>query len=183
LTQQPPSEQNGAEAEVSAEADAVADRKDNVSVIPMKVGGVGVRDRRTAEAEQAEDTNNTILTCCVVPTFANSHGISQRCSLVGQQGMNSAKGEGHPAAHSTAGSSCEGAAQQQAISGAATIHWVLRGGQHRGPVHQGCKQTGPGSATGARTWISPSSDRRFIAAVIHLYFTNWKPERQLQGIQ
>ena len=103
-----------------------------------------MRDRRTAEAEQAEDTNNIILTCCVVPTFANSHGISQRCSLVGQQGMNSAKGEGHPAAHSTAGSSCEGAAQQQAISGAATIHWVLRGGQHRGPVHQGCKQAGPG---------------------------------------
>ena len=166
MTQQPPSEQNGAEAEVSAEADAVADRKDNVSVIPMKVGGVGVRDRRTAEAEQAEDTNNIILTCCVVPTFANSHGISQRCSLVGQQGMNSAKGEGHPAAHSTAGSSCEGAAQQQAISGAATIHWVLRGGQHRGPVHQGCKQTGPVSATGARTWVSPGSGRGFIAAVI-----------------
>ena len=92
LTQQPPSEQNGAEAEVSAEADAVADRKDNVSVIPMKVGGVDVRDRRTAEAEQAEDTTNTILTCCVVPTFANSHGISQRCSLVGQQGMTICKG-------------------------------------------------------------------------------------------
>ena len=117
MTQQPPSEQNGAEAEVSAEADAVADRKDNVSVIPMKVGGVGVRDRRTAEAEQAENTNNTILTCCVVPTFANSHGISQRCSLVGQQGMKSAKGEGHQAAHSTVGSSCEGAAQQQTSAG------------------------------------------------------------------
>ena len=119
LTQQPSSEQNGAEVEVSAEADAVAERKDNVCVIPMKVGGVDVRDRRTAEAEQAEDTNNTILTCCVVPTFANSHGISRRCSLVGQQGMKSAKGEGHPAAHSTAGSSCEGAAQQQAIGGVA----------------------------------------------------------------
>ena len=39
LTQQPSSEQNGAEVEVSAEADAVAERKDNVSVIPMKVGG------------------------------------------------------------------------------------------------------------------------------------------------
>jgi hypothetical protein len=59
LTQQPPSELNGADAEVSAEADAVAERKDNVSVIPMKVGGVDVRDRRTAEAEQAEDTTNS----------------------------------------------------------------------------------------------------------------------------
>ena len=116
LTQQPSSEQNGAEAEVSA--DAVAERKDNVSVIPMKVGGVDVRDRRTAEAEQAEDTTHTVLTCCVVPTFVNSHGISQRCSLVGQQGAQSAKGEGHPAAHSTVGSSCEGAAQQRAVSAA-----------------------------------------------------------------
>ena len=120
-----------------------------------------MRDRRTAEAEQAEDTNNIILTCCVVPTFANSHGISQRCSLVGQQGMNSAKGEGHPAAHSTAGSSCEGAAQQQAISGAATIHWVLRGGQHRGPVHQGCKQAGPGPATRAHTRLFTLSECSF----------------------
>ena len=59
LTQQPSSEQNGAEVEVSAEADAVAERKDNVSVIPMKVGGVDVRDRRTAEARQAENT----ITC------------------------------------------------------------------------------------------------------------------------
>ena len=59
----------------------------------------------------------TVLTCCVVPTFANSHGISQRCSLVGQQGMKSAKGEGHQAAHSTVGSSCEGAAQQQTSAG------------------------------------------------------------------
>ena len=61
MTQQPPSEQNGAKAKVSAEADAVAERKDNinVSVIPMKVSGVDVRDRRTADAEQAQDTTNS----------------------------------------------------------------------------------------------------------------------------
>ena len=86
LTQQPPSEQNGAEAEVSTEADAVADRKDNVSVIPMKVGGVGVRDRRTAEAEQAEDTTNTILPAASFPLSRTAMALASAAAWWASRG-------------------------------------------------------------------------------------------------